>query len=104
MLVVLILLFIASVVYSIEHHDYVVGIGWTAAVASLIFYYALIVFDFPGFVANIPLRQAIVRPSLIGFFSLVLVHILNGKVNKLITRTVDGFKIWTHKHFRPLSR
>ncbi len=102
LLSILILLIVASIRYGIEHKDYVVGIGWIIPMLGLVVYYAMIVMEIRELTENLAFRDAIVRPSLTGFLLMVLVHILNGQVNKFLSNLSQKVSTWTHSHFKTL--
>lgn len=104
LLAVLCLTLIASIRYGIRHKDYVVGMGWVLPLVGLLLYYLALVIKIPHFVDDISLRQAIVRPSLVGFFVMAAVHVLNGTVNYVITFTYQRIQSWTRNLHKLFSR
>jgi len=87
-----------AVRYGIKQHDYV-ALAWSVSQTLTVVYYALLVFHWPGFATDIPLRQAIIRPAQVFSVVILTFHFGNGAINRIITRVLKT--VWTPRKLKP---
>ena len=89
------LVIISSVYYHRRYGNFVV-LAWCIPLLGQLAYYTLLTFGVEPFVSQLPWRLALIRPSQFGFFSLLILALLNSQLLRAIESSLQRIKEWKH--------
>ncbi|MGB8648778.1 MAG: hypothetical protein WCF84_26305 [Anaerolineae bacterium] len=83
--------------YAIRQQNYIIG-SWVVPLTFLAAHYALLSFDIEPYNSDLLMQASVVRPSLFFLLVFISVFLFNGRVNRTLSRVLQGMsRAWAFR-------